>query len=149
IATLTNVPLGSLPLSPHDVTATYSGDSNFNGSGPSAPFLFGDQKVNSVLPINPVLNPPSSLSTITLNFNRAVDATSINASGAIQVTDPNGNIIGFTISSLSATQWQLSLTPQTTSGVYTLTVAATVADAANFPMDQNGNGINGEVPADQ
>jgi autotransporter-associated beta strand protein len=152
VATLTSVTLASLGLSPHDVTATYSGDNDFNGSGPSAAFTFGDQKVTTVTPGSPVLVPPlSGLTTVTINFNRpvnTVDTPNINTPGAIRLLNPVGTAIPFTLTSVTTTQWKLTFASQTTSGVYTLVVGPEIADAANFPMDQNGNGTNGEpLPA--
>src|SRR5262249_57800132 len=44
------------------------------------------------------------------------------------------------------TVWSADLvTPQSTPGVYTLTAGPNIGDVADFPMDQNGNGINGEA----
>jgi autotransporter-associated beta strand protein len=147
VATVT-VDLSSLPLSPHDVRATFSGDPNFNGSGPSAPFTFGDLKVLTVAPAAPV-TPPAKLSQITITFNRAVSPGSFDTTD-LTLTDPNHNHLALQnlvdANHGTDTIWTVDLvTPQTAPGDYTLTVGPHIADVANFEMDQNGNGINGEA----
>src|SRR5262249_4876036 len=116
------VPLASLPLSPHDVTATYSGDNDFNSSGPSAAVIFGDLRVTAVSPTNLVLS-PVTLNTADITFNHAVETASISAPGAVQLFAPDGTSIPFTLNTVSPTEFILNFAAQSAAGVYALKVS--------------------------
>lgn len=142
--------ISTLGLSPHDVTAEYSGDADFLPHT-SAPFTFGDLRVMSVAPANPIVG---GLNEILITFNRAVSPNTFQLSDDdVQLIAPNGLEVLLLNALLAPTDstntvWRLSnLPPLTTPGVYTLRVGPAISDVANFSMDQNANGINGEVPA--
>jgi hypothetical protein len=97
----------------------------------------------------PIVN-PSSLSSITVNFNMAVSPTSFN-SNTVVLTDPNGNAIAYTATDLTGANglhnsWQLTFPAVTTAGVYTLTVGPNVKDLAGNSMDQNETGAPTNTP---
>jgi hypothetical protein len=46
-------------------------------------------------------------------------------------------------------QFDITFPSQTALGVYTMVIGPDIRDLANHPMDQNDNGIPGEVPGDQ
>src|SRR5262249_15098868 len=63
---------------------------------------------------------------------------------AIAVTGVNPVTAGAT-----STQFDITFAPQNATGVYTLVLGPDIQDAQGHSMDQNNNGITGEVPGDR
>src|SRR5262249_60075440 len=53
------------------------------------------------------------------------------------------------VNKLSDTRYEVVFPAQTTAGNYSLTVGPDIRDRAGNPMDQDGDGINGEPTQDQ
>jgi methionine-rich copper-binding protein CopC len=91
---------------------------------------------------------------VRLAFNEPVDPTTFTANSILSFTGPDGSSI--TVNSVTAvpytdyTQFDVSFDPLGTTGTpYTLVVAPTVQDLNGNQLDQNGNGVTGEDPADR
>jgi len=65
----------------------------------------------------------------------------------VQLTGPSGSIAVSAITVLSGSTYRVAFPAQGTNGNYTLTILPTLADRSGNPMDQDGDGIEGE-PAD-
>ncbi len=94
---------------------------------------------------------PGAFVAAVVTFDRAIDPTSFDASD-VTLTGPNGAIAVTGLSpdaGTGNTRFTISFAPESTLGNYTMTVGPDILDVAGNQMDQNGNGINGEVPGDQ
>lgn len=83
----------------------------------------------------------------TLNFSEAVDPINFSPSDVI-LRGPSGflsvsNVVA--VAGTGNTQFTVTFNPFSQSGVYSLQVGPAVLDAAGNPLDQNGNGVNGET----
>ncbi|MFI5453930.1 MAG: Ig-like domain-containing protein [Isosphaerales bacterium] len=85
-----------------------------------------------------------SASEVTVTFNEPVDLNSFIPS-VITFTGPGGPIAVNQPQLVSGTTYSISFATQAASGGYTLTIAPTVTDFAGNELDQNQNGINGEL----
>ncbi len=86
---------------------------------------------------------------VILTFNEAILASSFTTAGVDTLTGPAGAITPTGVSQLSSTQYEVTFAAQSgTGGTYTLTVGPNITDAYGDPMNQNGNGVNGESPGD-
>jgi FG-GAP-like repeat/Bacterial Ig-like domain/Domain of unknown function (DUF4214) len=112
----------------------------------------------AVTPSTPVAYTPATtpvapgLTSIIISFNKAVDPRTFTLASIDKFTGPNGPINVTSVVNLdpgSFTQYQIKFAPQTTDGVYTLTIGPNIKDFVGLSMDQNGNGINGEIPGDE
>jgi hypothetical protein len=71
----------------------------------------------------------------------------------VTLLSPGGSTIPVTVTDLTGVtgahnRWEVDFTPQTAQGTYMLTVVPSLLDLGNHLMDQNENGIFGEVPGD-
>jgi subtilisin-like proprotein convertase family protein len=120
------------------------------GDAFSTAFRIDGLKVVSATPATPV----TTLSSAVLTFNMAVNPTTFLASNVV-LTAPDGTTIPVTVTDLTAgttnahNVWEVDFAPQTAQGTYNLTVVPNLLDMAGHAMDQNGNGIFGEIPADE
>lgn len=90
------------------------------------------------------------MSSITVIFNEGLQANSLQL--ATSLVGPAGAItpLSFTdVSGGAGSSWRISFAPQTALGVYTLTIGSTVVSIAGNAMDQNQNGVQGEVLGDR
>ena len=100
---------------------------------------------------NGTLNPP--VSSITFAFSEAMNTSSFSLSGGVDsFTGRTGSLIsqltGFTW--VDSTHLQVTFNAQQAAGAYTMVIGPNILRASdNHPMDQNGNGTAGEVPADE
>jgi hypothetical protein len=110
------------------------------------PFVVSDT------PTTPVA--PGSIGSITVTFNHPIAASSFTTNqvhivGPGGVNIPVGTITDITPTPLGKTNphnvWQITFPTLTTIGTYTITIGPDVTDLVGNPMDQNGNGINGEA----
>ena len=111
--------------------------------------------VVAVSPASPVNDLATSLSSVTVTFNEAIGSFPMNQ---ITITGPNGQVVTpLTVTDVSVPPpglanphnvWKITFAPQTADGIYTFSVGPNVTDLVGNPMDQNGNGVNGENPGD-
>jgi subtilisin-like proprotein convertase family protein len=95
---------------------------------------------------------PAVLSAINLTFNMGVNPSTFQNNDVVLLS-PGGGTIPVSVADLTGATgahnlWQISFAPQTAQGTYMLTVVPSLLDLGNHLMDQNENGIFGEVPGD-
>jgi serine protease len=82
-------------------------------------------------------------------FSEAIDAASFSVADIVELKRNGTTIPGlqFTVTPVSGTQNQFDIgfNAQTIPGNYSLTLGPDIRDLAGNPMDQNGNGVNGET----
>jgi fibronectin type 3 domain-containing protein len=86
---------------------------------------------------------------ILLTFSEDIQPSSFTVADVVSLTGPSGAITPSTINAVSSTQFEVVFPSQSLAGTYSLTVGPDILDLAGNAMDQNGNGVNGEVPQDQ
>jgi fibronectin type 3 domain-containing protein len=102
-----------------------------------------------VVAASPQGNTSGPVSAVTLTFSEPILASSFTLASVDSLTGPNGAITPSAINQLSPTQFQVTFPAQTQAGTYTLVVGPNITDPAGNAMDQNQNGVNGEIPADE
>ncbi len=151
----------SLPLSPGTYTVTASGTglgtvtqvvtmgtSNYRLN--FTPATSGPRIVSTSATGN--LPSPPGLSSIRVTFDHAVDPTTFTPASVAAFTGPSGSIPVTAVTAVASsnnTQFDLTFAMQSAPGAYTLVLGPNISDLSGELMDQNGNGINGENPADQ
>ena len=147
----------SLTFGP-DVRDTFGNPMDQNGDGTPGQ-VPGDRYTATftiiaprIISQTPTGTTPAPVSSIRLTFNGAIDVSTFTAADIVSFSGPNGPI---TVSSITPvpgtgnTQFELAFEPQDTDGVYTMVLGPDIRDTAGNPMDQDGDGIPGEVPDDQ
>jgi subtilisin-like proprotein convertase family protein len=91
-----------------------------------------------------------SLSSVTVTFSGSVDISTFTSASFVVFHGPNGDIplSGITVTDIDPTNhkiFDISFPTQTTAGIYTIGFGPNVRDFSGDLMDQNNNGINGEV----
>ncbi|HQL08550.1 MAG TPA: Ig-like domain-containing protein, partial [Lentisphaeria bacterium] len=90
----------------------------------------------------------TSLSSLDVIFNEAIDATSFAIEDAV-LTVPGGAVVQPTsVVRLDDLTYRLAFPAQTALGDYTLAVGPEIADLAGNVMDQDGDGTGGEAAED-
>jgi uncharacterized repeat protein (TIGR01451 family) len=107
--------------------------SNLGVTGASAHLVTGQSTVDGVI----------------LTFNESIQGGTFTTAAVDSLTGPSGAITPSGVTPLSPTQFEVTFTAETTPGTYTLVVGPYITDLAGNPMDQNGDGIGGEDPADR
>ena len=111
-------------------------------------FVITGPRVISQTPTGRQTGPVSSLRVV---FDRLINASTLTAAD-VNFTNPFGEPITLTAitpSSGQATQFDLTFPAQNDIGGYTLVLGPDVRDTFGNAMDQNGNGITLEIPADR
>jgi photosystem II stability/assembly factor-like uncharacterized protein len=104
-----------------------------------------------VVGVTPGAPASPGLSSVTVTFDHPVDPRKFTIANIQTLTGPNGPITPLAVNDLDPVNhqsFQIVFLPQTTDGIYSLTIAPTVQDFLGNNMDENGNGINGENPGD-
>ena len=112
------------------------------------PDTIGPQ-VAGMQPSGLTLDPVDSLLIV---FNESIDPATFTLADIDQLSGPNGDITPLSLQPVAATnnrQFALGFTQQTTPGDYQLTIAPDVFDRLGNVMDQDGDGVGGEIPDDQ
>lgn len=91
---------------------------------------------------------PGPVSTVTVTFNEAIDTATFTAAD-VTASGPGGAITVIGVSPVSLTQFVIVFPSQGQAGNYTFVLGPAIADSAGHLMDQNQNGVNGEVPGDR
>src|SRR5581483_4217640 len=88
---------------------------------------------------------------VQLTFNEELDPTTVTAA-SITLTDPNGNVVPVTkitdVVPSAHNTFLIFFNAVNTPGSWTLTLQPNVTDSTANKLDQNQNGVNGEVPGD-
>jgi subtilisin family serine protease/subtilisin-like proprotein convertase family protein len=94
-----------------------------------------------------------TLNKVRVTFNKAVNASTFTIADIAAFTRNGTAVSGvtYTVTPVSGTtnQFDVGFTTQTVAGTYQMTIGADIRDTAGNQMDQNANGINGEVPYDR
>ena len=86
-------------------------------------------------------------------FSEGINAASFTTADIVGLTRNGVAVSGVTYSVAAGAgtnnQFDVSFTSQTATGTYALTIGPNIADLAGNNLNQNGNGVNGENPADR
>ena len=91
------------------------------------------------------LNTPFAFFDVT--FNQTINASTFTASD-VTILGPNGAIAAASIVALGGNTYRVSFSSQRTNGNYAITVGPNIATSIGTLMDQDNDGIPGEVGAD-
>ena len=87
----------------------------------------------------------SPFSSVILTFSERILATSLSGS-TVSLVGPGNSPVAITgVTPIDSTHYQINFAQQTALGSYTLTVGPNVTDLVGNSMDQNNNGVNGEI----
>jgi hypothetical protein len=93
------------------------------------------------------------LDHLRVTFNTPMDPTTFTPAQIHSFTDATGQTIQVTgvvpVQGTNNTQFDITFDPQFALGAYTMVIGPDILDPYGNPMDQNRNGIPGEVPDDQ
>jgi hypothetical protein len=106
-------------------------------------------QVTGFSPNTPVL---PGIATVTVTFSKPVDPRTFTTASVDQFTGPNGPVTALAVTDLDPInhlRFGISFVPQTTDGTYAISIGPSITDFVGDQMDQNNNGLNGEVPADE
>ena len=85
---------------------------------------------------------------VTLTFNEAVADGTFTLADVVALTGPGGPVAASAVHKLSDTQYKVLFPSQSDVGAYSMTIGPDIEDAAGNAMNQDGDAINGEDPAD-
>ncbi|MHB0961158.1 MAG: S8 family serine peptidase [Pirellulaceae bacterium] len=108
------------------------------------PDLLGPQVVE-VFPVGAIFG---GTDRITLTFNEAIDGASFTADD-VSLLDPAGSAIPLSVTRLSDVTFQVTFAMLGEPGQYQLRVGPEISDLAGNLLDQDQDGIGGELPEDQ
>src|SRR5579871_6583153 len=92
---------------------------------------------------------PFTIDRIQLTFSEAIDPTTFTPLDIQSLTGPNGAITPTSIAQIDAIHYEVRFATQNAPGNYSLTVNPQIADLVGNLLDENQNGVNGEIPGDQ
>ena len=102
-----------------------------------------------------IASTPSStlpgIGDVKVTFNEPMDPSTFTPSDVV-LTGPGGSIAVSGVAPIAGsnnTQYDITFPPQTAPGSYRAVIGPDIRDPFGNPMDQNNNGIPGEVPGDQ
>jgi RHS repeat-associated protein len=99
----------------------------------------------SVSPTNNYTVPVRSLADgLTIHFNKAIDTNSF-TSDKLSIRGPLGTIVSTGVVQTGDRLYHIAFPQQTENGLYHFTLLPTLLDAEGFMLDQNANGIPGEL----
>jgi subtilisin-like proprotein convertase family protein len=135
------------------LVATTFGRGTFEISIGRPDSALGPQVLSAVrAPGDDVIGP---LSHFRVTFSEAMDPSSFTAADFVKITGPNGaidpNTIGITATAVPNTGqevFDVAFTTLSNDGIYTFTFGPQIATPSGVFMDQNQNGVKGEVPGD-
>jgi hypothetical protein len=106
----------------------------------------------AVAGVNPSTPTLPGIASFTLTFNKPVDPRTFTTSQIRIFQGPGGPIVPLSIVDADPVNHQVfvvNFLPQQADGIYTVSIGPNITDFVGNPMDQNGNGINGEDPGDR
>lgn len=89
------------------------------------------------------------LDRLVVTFNETIDPATFTVEDVVELLGPNGAIQPTAVHVLSGGQFEILFAPQTALGTYTLTLGPDIFDVAGNAMDQDEDGIAGEVLEDR
>lgn len=113
--------------------------------GVPAPDLTGP----SVIQSTPDAGHPGPLDQIDLVFSEPIQDGTFTPDDVISFDGPDGTIALLAIERVSDEHYRLTFPTQQTWGTYQLVIGPDILDLAGLPMDQNGDGINGDSQQDR
>ena len=96
----------------------------------------------------PALPVQAPLEYVDFTFDEEIDGNSFDLSDVL-VSGPAGPIQAEAVEQLDPTTFRVSFPAQSEKGGYTVTIGSDITDVAGNRMDQDGDGLNGEVSDDQ
>jgi hypothetical protein len=107
----------------------------------------------AVISSTPSGNTFGAVSSLRVTFDEQMDPTSFTPGQIDSFTAPDGSAIAISdvqaVAGSNDTAFDISFAQQTMLGHYTLVLGPHILDSQGREMDQNGNGIPGEVPDDE
>ena len=100
-----------------------------------------------VVQVSPAATVFGGTDRITLTFNEPIDATAWERTWSL--VGPTGPVGPLTVTKLTDVTVEVAFALLSEAGQYQLLVGPAIMDLAGNLLDQNGNGIGGEVPGDQ
>ncbi len=128
-------------------------DQNGNGINGEVGEGFTDELAHTVTlarqPLKIIAQTPSvsindALQTVEVTFSDPVLASSFSAAD-VKVQGPLGAVAVLGVESLSQTRFRINLQRATADGLYTLVIGSAITDPSGVAMDQDGDGIAGEI----
>ena len=101
-----------------------------------------------VVQVSPAATVFGGTDRITLTFNEPIDVHSLGADD-VSLVGPTGPVGPLTVTKLTDVTVEVAFALLSEAGQYQLLVGPAIMDLAGNLLDQNGNGIGGEVPGDQ
>ncbi len=96
---------------------------------------------------------PRGVSSLRVAFSHVMEPETFTPDQVVRFTDPAGNAVTVTdvepVASSNNMQFDIFFDAAELAGTYTLVIGPNILDVYGTPMDQNGNGIPGEIPGDQ
>ena len=148
--------LYSLTVGPQILTAGgVPKDDNLNGVNREAAdaatvtFIIQSPRITSSTPTGSVAGPVSS---VTVNFSQVMDTTSFSvAQDLFSFTGTPGNLLQYVTGFQWVTNQQLRIdfSAQSVPGSYSMVLNPSILSAAGDELDNNNNGIPGEIPGDR
>ncbi|GIW96443.1 MAG: hypothetical protein KatS3mg110_4484 [Pirellulaceae bacterium] len=117
---------------PGEIDDQYVGSFTVGGVGPT---VVGQSPTGTV---------KAPVSAIEIAFSEEIRVESVTPL-AFQLSGPLGAIGITRITALSPVRFRAEFPPQTATGNYTIRVGPQITDTTGVPMDQDGDGINGEL----
>jgi subtilisin family serine protease/subtilisin-like proprotein convertase family protein len=93
----------------------------------------------------------NQINGLRITFSEPIQASTFTAADVLTLTGPSGalTVTGVTPVVGSTTQFDVTFAAQSQAGTYSITLGTDIFDLAGNPLNQNGNGINGENPGDR
>lgn len=115
----------------------------------SPPTTAGGPRVTAAAFAGPAAN---QLSRVRLTFSEPIQPSTFTIADVASIRGPGGTINASAVSVIAGTnntQFDVTFPAQTAAGTYTFTLGTQIADTTGTLIDQNGNGVPNEVPADR
>jgi subtilisin family serine protease/fibronectin type 3 domain-containing protein/methionine-rich copper-binding protein CopC len=88
------------------------------------------------------------LDRFVLTFDEPILQGSFTLEDVVELSGPAGPIEPVAVNALSATEYEVVFAEQTAAGTYRLSIGPEISDTLGNRMDQDGDGVKGEVPDD-
>ena len=103
-------------------------------------------RVASIEPEGTAVGP---IDHIVVNFNETIDEATFTLDDITRLDGPTGTITPTELIRLDGNQFEVRFAPINTGGVFQIEIAPDIADAAGNLLDQDQDGVGGEVPDDE
>jgi hypothetical protein len=119
----------------------------------SDPIPFGQVAGPAVLRNSPSGDTFGSVDHVRMTFDEEINPATFTPDKVVSFVGPTGHVIGITdvqpVDGSGNKQFDVFFPAQRTLGTYTMVIGPDIEDTDGNPMDQNFNGIPGEVPDDE